>query len=236
MKNSKEYSKKVQSLYRSLKRQYPKVKKAVYDDPLDAIVYAIISENLTRTAAQTAIKRLADYFVDWNDLRVCQTEEIIELLRDDTHVTRNIASALTAALAAVFNKYNSVSLEPLKKIGKRQAKNALEKINGISHFVVNYCMLTSLRGHAIPLTKKMTEYLRSNQLVHPEADEQQIEGFLTRQISADNAYEFYALLRRQSESSRHAAKKKSARKTKTATEKKLSRTKKTGNRRKGMII
>ncbi len=89
-------------------------------------------------------------------------------------------------------------------------------------------MLTSLQGHAIPLTKKMIEYLRSNELVHPDADEQQIEGFLAKQISAENAYEFYALLRRQSES-RKARRKKTTRKTKakktTKTKKKKSKTK-----------
>ncbi len=78
-------------------------------------------------------------------------------------------------------------------------------------------MLTSLHGHAIPLTKKMIEYLRSNQLVHPDADEQQIEGFLARQISAENAYEFYALLRRCSESQRGRGRKKTTRKTEAKT-------------------
>jgi hypothetical protein len=37
---------------------------------------------------------------------------------------------------------------------------------------------------------------------------------LARQISAENAYEFYALLRRQSETHRRRAKKKTTRKTK----------------------
>jgi len=205
MKNSREYSQKVQRLYRSLKRKYPKAKKLIYDEPVEAIIHAIISEKMSETATQSAIKRFADYFVDWNDLRVSRPEEIVEVLGADTSVTRDIALALTSALCAVFDRYNTVSLKALKKIGKRPARQTLEKMNGLSRFVVSYCMLTSLYGHAIPLTKKMIDYLRSKQLIHPDADEQQIEGFLARQISAENASEFYALLRRQSE----------ARKTKT---------------------
>ncbi len=226
MKNGKEYSKKVHKLYRSLKRKYPKVQRAIYDEPVDALVYAIVSENMSETATQSAIKRFADYFVNSNDLRVSRVEEIIEVLGADTSVTRDIASRLTMALTAVFEKHNTVTLELLKKISKRPAKQALEKINGTSRFVVNYCMLTSLHGHAIPLTKKMIEYLRSNQLVHPDADEQQIEGFLARQISAENAYEFYALLRRRSESHRSRGRKKTTRKTEaktTATTKKKTK-------------
>lgn len=215
MKNSKEYSQKIHKLYRQLKRKYPKPKKVIYDDPVEAIVYAIVSENLSETASQSAMRRFADYFVDLNDLRVSRIEEIIEVLGEDTLVTRDTASALTRTLAVVFNKYNLVSLKALRKIGKRPTKQALEQIDGTSHFAVNYCMLTSLQAHAIPLTKKMTEFLRNNELVYPDADEQEIEGFLTRQISAENAYEFYALLRRHSEARKAEKKKKTTRKTKT---------------------
>ena len=110
MKNSKEYSKKVHKLYRSLKRKYRKVQEVIYDEPADAVVYAIVSENLSETATQSAIKRFADYFVDLNDLRVSRAEEIVEVLGSDTPLTRDIASALTMVLRAVFDKYNTVSL------------------------------------------------------------------------------------------------------------------------------
>ena len=208
MKDSKEYSKKIQRLYRSLSRKYPKPQKVSHDEPADALVYAIISAELSEKATQSAIKKFADYFVDLNDLRVSQAEDIIEMLGGVPTVTSDIASTITSVLRAVFDEYHKVSLESLKRIGKRPAKRALEKIDGTSRFVVDYCMLTSLQGHAIPLTRKMIEYLRSNELVHPNADEQQIEGFLAKQISAKNAYEFYALLRHESEARRGRKKKK----------------------------
>ena len=218
MKNSKEYSKKIQRLYRSLSRKYPKVQKVIHDEPADAIVYAIISAELSEKATATAIKKFADYFVDLNDLRVSRTEEIVEILGADTSVTRTIASTITTVLRAVFNEYHKVSLEVLKKTGKRPARQILEKMEGTSRFVVDYCMLTSLQGHAIPLTKRMIEYLTSKELVYPDADEQRIGGFLAKQISAKKGYEFYALLRRESETHRSKKKKKNkttSKKTKT---------------------
>ncbi|RKY23128.1 MAG: hypothetical protein DRP62_06540 [Planctomycetota bacterium] len=201
MKDSKKYSGKVRRLRSSLKKKYPRVSRVsvAHDELVDALVYAIVSENMSETEAQSVMRKLSNYFVDWNDLRVSREEEIIEVLGADTPTTRNICSTLRKVLRAVFDKYHTVSLEALKKLGKRQARQALEKIDGVSSFVVDYCMLTSLAGHAIPLTKKMTEFLRSEQLVHPSANEREIKGFLTKQISAANAYEFYALLRHQSE-------------------------------------
>jgi len=213
MKDSREYSKKVRKLYNSLKRIYPKVHKPVYDDPVDALVYAIISAEMSESAAQSVIKRFTNYFVNWNDLRVSRTEEIIEVLGTDTAATRNTALAINTALKAVFDKYDMVSLKALRKMSKRPARGILEKIEGTNRFVVDYCMLTALQSHAIPLTKKMIEYLKAEQLVHPDAEHQEIEGFLARLISAEDAYEFYALLRQESESSKAGAKKKAAVKT-----------------------
>lgn len=216
MKNSREYARKVQKLYGALKRQYPKVETVTYDEPVEAAVYAIVSEKMTEAASRSASKRFADYFVDLNDLRVARPEEVVEVLGVDTPAARDIAATLARVLFAIFDQYNAVSLEALKKIGKRPAKQVLEKLDGITHFVVNYCMLTSLQGHAVPLTQKMVEYLRSNKLVDPQASEQEIEGFLARQISAKDAYEFYALLRAESESPKLQPSRKTARKTKTA--------------------
>jgi endonuclease III len=219
MKDSKEYSKKVHKLYRSLKRKYPKVQEVVYDEPVDALVYAVIGAELSEAATQSAIKKFSGYFVDWNDLRISRVEEVVEALGADTSVTRDVASALTMTLRAIFSKYNTVSLKALRKMSKRPARGVLEKIEGTNRFVVDYCMLTSLGGHAIPLTKKMIEYLRRNELVHAEADEQEIEGFLARQISAENAYEFYSLLRRRSEARKGGKRKKAARETEAKTKK-----------------
>ena len=200
MKNSKEYSGKIQQLHRTLIRKYPKVQPVSHEDVVDAIVYAMICQELPEQAAEAAMNRFRDYFVDWNELRVSRSEEVIEVLGKDTPASRNIASIIMKVLGGIFNEYHKVSLEGLKKIGKRPAKQALEKIDGISRFVVDYCMLTSLQGHAIPLTDQMVEYLKSNELADPDANEQEIGGFLAKQISAKKGYEFYALLRAESES------------------------------------
>ena len=69
MKNSKDYSKKVLSLFRSLKAKYPKVKKISYDEPADALIYAIVAENMSGPDTESAIKKFDGYFIDLNDLR-----------------------------------------------------------------------------------------------------------------------------------------------------------------------
>lgn len=224
MKNSKDYSQKIQKLYRTLSHKYPKVQIVSHDKVIDAVVYAIISAEMSEKATDSIIKKFTEYFVDWNDLRVSRTEEIVEVIGKDNSVAVSIASALTTVLNGIFNQFHQVSLEALKKIGKRPARQALEKIDGVSRFVVDYCMLTALGGHAIPLTENMMNYLKSNDLVNPNADQQQVEGFLAKQISAKNGYDFYALIRQESESAMEkkkakagATREKSKTRTSTAT-------------------
>ena len=239
MKNSKDYSKRIQKLHRTLARKNAKVETTGEENVTDTIVYAIVSSELNEKPATAAFKRLVDHFVDWNDLRVSRSEEILDILHKDTRATREIASTLVKVLNGIFDQYHTVSLESLKKTGKRPARQALEKIDGISRFAVDYCMLTSLKGHAVPLTKKMIEYLKANNLVDSDADEQQIGGFLAKQIPARNGYEFYTLLRHESEEgggakTKKKAKKKTKKKVKTAakTKKKVKKKTKKSTRRK----
>ena len=203
MKNSKEYAKKITSLYQSLKRKYPKVTAGNYlashKQVVDSVVYGIICEKLSEKDTESALKRFSEYFVDWNDLRVSRPEEIAEQLGADTPENRQIALTITKVLQKIFNENHQVSIESLQKTPKRQARVKLEKIEDLSRFAVDYCMLVSLGSHTIPLTEKMIEYLKMNDLVDKNADANAIEGFLSKQITARNGYEFYELLRSESE-------------------------------------
>lgn len=206
MRKSREYAQRLQKLYRALKRVHPKIEPVSHDDPVDGLIYGIVSEKMSASAAEAAMKAIRRTFINWNDLRVSRAEEIVEALGADTAAGRNTASVLTTTLRTVFDMHHTVSLQSLKKLGKRPAKQAIEKLGGLSRFTVNYCMLTSLQAHAIPLTEPMLGYLKQHKLVDAQADEQEIEGFLERQVPAKNAYEFYVLLRHECECSKPAAK------------------------------
>jgi hypothetical protein len=70
-------------------------------------------------------------------------------------------------------------------------------------------MLTAFSSHAIPLTERMLHYLKAEHIAMPDADPQQVSQMLTRQISAKEAYTFFALLRKEAEQPTDKAKPKS---------------------------
>jgi hypothetical protein len=222
MKNSKEYASKVKKLYASLKKTGVASKKVEFDDPIDAIVYATVSEYLNESATRQALKKIDKHFVDLNDLRVSRPEEVVDVLGGNSDVGKPLAESLKTVLNSIYTKYDVLELSFLTEIGKRQAKKDIEGMAGISNFVLGFCFMTSLEGHAIPLTEWMADYLKGNKLAHPDADAATIEGFLERQISAANGFEFYSLLRQECEKPGNMPKK-PATKAKKATKKKAKK-------------
>jgi len=204
MKNSREYGQRITKLFRSARQKGGAPKPPSCNDPVEALVQAVLGEHVRQSEASALWSRVHGHFVDLNDLRVSRAEEIMEALGLHNEAGRHMATALPQALDWIFQKYDMVSLSSLLEEGKRQARKELEAIARTTRFVVNYCFLVGLGGHAIPLTAGMKDYLRHNALVQPEATDEDIEGFLERQVGASEAFEFYWLLRRESE----AAKKK----------------------------
>jgi endonuclease III len=236
MKNSKKYSPKVTTLYNSLKRKSKKEPMPQYDDPIEAVIFALVSESVTEENGGRLYRRMMRHFVDYNDLRVSRREEILDVFHDSSEESEKTAAAIKRTLNTIFEKTNQMSLQPLTQDGKRQAHKDLSEIEGITPFAVSYCFLTAMGGHAIPLNARMLDYLRDCELVHPNATDAEIAGFLERQINASDAYHFYLLLRKEAEDAKPASKikktaaKKKATKKKTAVKKKAA--KKTATKKK----
>lgn len=214
MKNSKGYSDKIKKLYKSLKKKYPKVEPVTHDTVTESLVYGAISEYLTDKGAKDAFANILGYFTNFNELRVSRTEEILEIINyKDDKLAREVVYSIVRVLASIFASFNNIDLESLKKLGKRPAKQALEELEGITTFMIDYCMFTALSGHAIPLNTAMIDYLVGEELVYPSSEQKDIEGFLTRLISANQGYEFYSLLRQESETYKPKKKKTVTKKT-----------------------
>ena len=199
MKSNSQYIQKLKKLFSILKKGDEKSKKPVYQNPVEAIVFAVLCENSNESAAKAALKKIQSHFVDFNDLRVARIEEIVEVIGPDIPEPEKCAARLASILNAIFQKYDCLTLEDLITAGKRGTKEILEKFNGVTAFVSAYVMLTVINVHAIPLTEKMIQYLKVYDAVDPQSETDQIAAFVERQISAANAYTFYTLVRHDSE-------------------------------------
>lgn len=199
MKNMTQYSQKIKKLFNALKKGAEKPKKPASSDLIEAIIFAALCQNCPESSAKAALKKIQSHFVDYNDLRVARREEIMEVISSDITNATKTAETITFLLNAVFQKYDCLAPEDFAGAGKKNVREILEKFNGMTAFICNYVMLTVLNAHAVPLTDKMIEYLKANDLIDPQWDNAQASLFVEKQISSSDAYTFYLIIRHDSE-------------------------------------
>lgn len=188
-------------------------------DPIRAMALGILGVSSSETEAEKSIHRLLQTFVDWNEVRVSHPFEIQEALGDSSTVGSERAQRLIDALQAVYDRENVVSLESFRTMGRRDARQALEKLNGMDPYSVAFVVLWALGGHAIPVNDKLHKKLTTAELVHPDANRAEVQAFLERHVSANEARLFSLAMR----TFDGAATSKSRKKTKAKTKSKTSR-------------
>lgn len=229
MKNSREYAAVLGKLLRRVRRELGAPVEPEKTDLITELALACLSQYASENKAQSALTKLRNHFVDFNELRVCRESEVSRILGTTYPKARDTANLLVRSLRAIFDRQDVLNLDVLNTMGKREAKTYLEEFEEIPHYVVARIMLRGLGGHAFPVNEKMLEVLRAEEAVDEKADEADVQGFMERQIAAKDMLKQYVLLREhadQFEAKRNRTKKRTVTKKKTATKKKTSTRKK----------
>lgn len=196
MKNGALYAKRVKRLFNQLKRAEGKPAIGEPTDPTDQFVLSLLSVDSTEEQGTKALRRLRECAVDYNEVRVSSPAEIAGVVKDTIPDGARRARVLVQALNAVFRAGNQMSLGLLHDMGLREARQYLEQLNGVDPYTVASVILWSLGGHAIPVSDRMLELLRGDDLVAPECGVAEVQSFLERHISAADARSFCLLLRK----------------------------------------
>jgi hypothetical protein len=143
-------------------------------------------------------------FVDLNELRVATDLEIQELLGSRYPGIERRVAMVTRALNDIFEREHTLSLDRLKTISRRDARQFLRELPEVHPFVEAYVMLFALDGHAVPIDDKMIAYLRDEKIVDDETTLDEAQRFVEHHLKAEDCHPFYASLRQasQEESSR----------------------------------
>jgi len=194
MKNGTMYAAKLQKVYAGLRGTTPVPEPPDPDDPLRRMAIAILGENCSDAEAERAIGRATEAMVDWNELRVSSASEISKIIGNAIPQGVQRCRKLADALQAVFDRENRMSLDRLRTMGRRDARHFLEQLDGTDEYTVASVILWSLGGHAIPVNDRLLKALREADLVHPEATRAEVQAFLERNISANEAKEFWMIM------------------------------------------
>lgn len=160
---------------------------------LEHLLFAAVLENARHAVAEQVFQVLKTEFFDWNEIRVSTLRDLSEVLSalPDPHAA---AIRIKQPLQAVFEAAYQFDLEELRKFTQGQAIERLQKITGVSRFMLSYVVQTALGGHTIPLDQATLRFLNILGL----ADESEMAsgnvGGLERAIPKSQGPEFAWLL------------------------------------------
>lgn len=190
MKQGSLYAGRVKRAFAKLRQQVdtPEIPEAT--DPLHQLGIATLAVAYGMPKAIQALRALHTVMAGWNEVRVSRPEEISASMGKDDPERQPYCQNLIDMLEGVYERENTLSLDRLRQMGRREAKQYLDSLPSVDAFGVASVTLWSLNGHGIPVDDSLLAELRKADLVHPEASRAEVQAFLERHVSAADAKEF----------------------------------------------
>ena len=194
MKNPSKHADALRSLNRSLLKQV-KPEPVVPQEPLKALVRGAMSFDVADDKANSAVRLIEREFVDLNELRVATDLEIHELLGVRYPQIERRVAMITQGLNYIFEKEHTLSLDRLKEISRRDARNFLRELPDVHPFVEAYVMLHCFDGHAVPIDDEIVAMLRDEEVVEEDTDLEEAQRFVEHHLKTGEAYPFFVAAR-----------------------------------------
>ena len=128
---------------------------------LETLMYAALLENATFDKADLAYTVLENYYIDWNEIRVCSVRELADTLTD-LPSPEAAAERIRKSLQGIFEKTYMFDLEDMRKKGKALAEHikALESMSAGTPYMIQYVAQVALDGHLIPFDEASLRVMR----------------------------------------------------------------------------
>lgn len=196
MKGATQCAQRVRQVVRSLRNAAGRVTLPQVGDPIAQLILGIFSRDVPESRAREALDRLRGAVVDYNELRVMPVHELVDVVGEYPGV-RTKCEDLTRALNRIFAIEHAVSLDRFVGGGRKDVVAYLDRIDGLEDYTRARIRLLGLQQHAFPLDEAMWAYARREGMVDGKCPLGEAQSFLERQISAEEALEIFALLRRE---------------------------------------
>ena len=127
----------------------------------ETLMYAALLENTTFDKADMAFTVLENYYIDWNEIRVCSVRELADTLMDLPQ-PEAAADRIRRSLQGIFEKMYTFDLEEMRKKGKPLADHikTLESMSAGTPFMINYVAQIALDGHLFPFDEASLRIMR----------------------------------------------------------------------------
>lgn len=164
------------------------------DMPTAELVFSMLVWEAGVPAAVSAARRLAEQFVDINELRVALVDEIEDTIGlTDVYATER-AQTIIDTLYHVFDAEDAVSIDRVARAGAHEGRPYLEAIEGLPAFVADRVSLLVFGEPRVPIDDRLRGVLVERGIISTETPATDAADLITRCCPADDAKGFYLRL------------------------------------------
>jgi endonuclease III len=143
-------SRTIRRVCRTLEAEYGRPRLGNPRDPLDDLIYIVLSNKTSPTTARRVFRELKSAFPEWPDLLVATALEVRTILRP-AGLSRVKTNQIRAALRRIARDFGACDLAPLRKLPTLDAQAYLCSLPGVSEKVAKCVLLYTLRGKVLPV-------------------------------------------------------------------------------------
>jgi hypothetical protein len=195
MKNAAKYTEIIKNLQKSFLKE-GKAPPAPKIDPLSALVKGALSYDIPDPRVEEALKVIGKEFVNLNELRVATQLEVRDMLGNKFPNIEQRVDLITLSLNMIFEREHTLSLDRLKTISRKDARQFLRELPGMLPYVEAYIMLVGLEGHALPIDSESIVFFRSLGIFDEKTTLDDAQKFIESHLKAEECWDFHYQLRK----------------------------------------
>lgn len=163
-------------------------------DLVDLFVHSYLLWQAPSADATAALKRLKAAFIDWNDLRVSLTSDIVDVIGHKHWRAADRVSRMRDAMNGIFRREHKVSLDRLRALMKKDAVSYMDTLPGMVPFVANRVLLVGVDFHSVPVEEFGLQLLVQAGVFSPGMGLADAANWVTRHVKAEEARDAHRAL------------------------------------------
>jgi endonuclease III len=134
----------------TLHRKYGSPRLGNHADPLDELIYIIISTRTSHRVFRPVFAEIKRTFPDWNEIGPRQRARLVEILKP-AGLARLKTKQIIQILCILRKAFGNATLDPLRKMTARATEDFLVELPGVGKKIAKCVMMYSLGHEVLPV-------------------------------------------------------------------------------------
>lgn len=156
-------------------------------DPVAVLVHSWLLWEASSEQAATAMGKLLDQRVDFNELRVSLPHEVAGIIGKRYPRVEERLHGIRRTLHDLFLRRHELSFAYLEEKGKRDIKAEIESLDGITPFVSARLLRVSFGVHSMPADDQLSALLHEHDVIDEPVEPEDLASWLSTTVKADEA-------------------------------------------------